>query len=85
MPHPDHSILIPLPEAARRVSLSLRTFRKLVDAGEIPVVRLSARRVAVAETDLADFVTARRRSPTDVDLNASEGDDTGDHVLAPAS
>jgi hypothetical protein len=52
--------LLSLREAAQRLLISLRSLRTLVDLGKIPVVRVTARRPAILEADLAAFITARR-------------------------
>ena len=43
-------------EAARRLRISLRQFRRLVDSGRIAVVRLSARCVRVSPEELERFL-----------------------------
>jgi excisionase family DNA binding protein len=47
-------------EAARRLSVSLRTMRSMIALRAIPVVRVSSRRLGICETDLAAYVAARR-------------------------
>ena len=54
--------LLTVAEAARRLTLSLRTVRKLIQTGEIPVVRLGGRRLAISAEDLAAYVAAQRRA-----------------------
>lgn len=53
--------LLPLPEAAARLSVSLRTLRSLVAAGKIPVIAVSARRKAIDPADLDRFIDEQRR------------------------
>jgi excisionase family DNA binding protein len=49
-------------EAARRASFTRRTLERLIDSGEGPAtVRLSKRRVGIAEDDLNEWLLARRR------------------------
>jgi excisionase family DNA binding protein len=56
--------LIPVTEAARRLSISLRSIWKLVERGDLSVIRVTPRRVAIDEADLAAYVSSRReRSP----------------------
>lgn len=53
--------LIPQKEAAYWLAISERTFRALVAAGKIPVVQVSARRVAVDPRDLDAYIERQRR------------------------
>jgi len=53
--------LLPLPEAAARLSISLRTLRSLIAAGKIPVIEVSARRKAIDPADLDRFIDEQRR------------------------
>jgi excisionase family DNA binding protein len=53
--------LLSLGEAARNLSLSLRSIQKIVASRLIPVVRIG-RRVAVHPDDLRRFVAERRTS-----------------------
>jgi excisionase family DNA binding protein len=55
--------LLPIQEVARRMALSIRTVRTLVALRKLPVVRVGARAVRVAESDLAAFIEARRVAP----------------------
>ena len=52
--------LLSVAEAARRLSISLRSLRSLIAAERIAVVRVTERRVAISEDDLAAFVEQRR-------------------------
>jgi excisionase family DNA binding protein len=52
--------LISVADAARRLSISLRSLRTLIALGRLPTVRVTERRVAIAEDDLAAFVEQRR-------------------------
>jgi excisionase family DNA binding protein len=45
-----------LKEAAKRLSISLRTFRKYVDRGLVKTVRIGARHVRVAEQEIRRLV-----------------------------
>ncbi len=53
--------LLPLPEAAARLSISLRTLRSLIAAGKIQVIEVSARRKAIDPADLDRFIDEQRR------------------------
>ena len=55
--------LLPIQEVARRTALSIRSVRTLIALGKLPVVRVGARAVRVAESDLAVFIEARRVAP----------------------
>jgi excisionase family DNA binding protein len=52
--------LLSVREAAERLTISPRSLRTLIALGKLPVVRVTARRVAIAESDLAAFIAARR-------------------------
>ena len=54
-------VLIPQKEAAYRLAISERTFRALVAAGKIPVVQVSARRVAVDPRDVDAYIARQKR------------------------
>jgi excisionase family DNA binding protein len=54
--------LISLGEAASRLAVSLRLLQRLILQGELPIVRISQRRIGIAERDLDAFVAARRTS-----------------------
>ena len=56
-------ILLSVGEVARRLSVSVRSVRSLIERGAIPTVRVTDRRVAVDEADLAAYVAARRTQP----------------------
>jgi excisionase family DNA binding protein len=51
--------LLTLREVARRLACSEKSVRRLVDAGDLPVVRIG-RMVRVDPLDLARFVRVRR-------------------------
>ena len=53
--------LLTITEAAERITVSSRTLRTLIAMRKIPIVRVSARRVAIHPADLDAFI-ARRRS-----------------------
>jgi excisionase family DNA binding protein len=57
--------LITVAEAARRLTISLRSIRAAIAAGRLPVVYVSARRIAIDEADLLEFVAARRKCTVD--------------------
>lgn len=52
--------LLTLDEAARYLTLSLRTVKALIASGALPVVRPSSRRRAIDVRDLEAYVAARR-------------------------
>ena len=54
--------LLTLGEVARRLGVSPRSLSRLIASGELPVVRLSARVVRIAPSDLASYIEARRES-----------------------
>ncbi|HET6203329.1 MAG TPA: helix-turn-helix domain-containing protein [Planctomycetota bacterium] len=54
--------MLSLPEAAAVLRISLRSLRTLVALGKLPTVRPTARRVLVAESDLAAYIASRRSS-----------------------
>jgi excisionase family DNA binding protein len=54
--------LLSVGDAARRLTISVRSVRTLIRTGRLRVVRVTARRVAIDESDLAKYV-ASRRSP----------------------
>lgn len=56
----DLPTLVSVADAASRLAVSLRTFRSIIAAGQLPVVRVSARRIAIDTADLAEFVERRR-------------------------
>lgn len=51
--------LITADEVAERLGVSLRTVRRLIEAGELPVHRIG-RAVRISEDDLERFVATRR-------------------------
>ena len=51
--------LLPLAEAAEVLGCSMKTLRRRIAAGELPVIR-DGRLVRVHPTDLARYVAARR-------------------------
>ena len=56
-------VLLPIGEVARRLSISVRSVRALIERGVLATVRVTERRVAVDEADLAAYVEARRTGP----------------------
>lgn len=52
--------LVRIRQAASELSISVRTLRKLIRAGELPVIRVSARLTAVHPGDLREFINKRR-------------------------
>jgi excisionase family DNA binding protein len=59
--HPPQLLVIE--EVARRLALSIRTVRTLIALGKLPVIRVGARAIRIAESDLAAFIEARRVAP----------------------
>lgn len=56
--------LITRKEAAARAAISLRHLERLIGNGEgPPIVRLGARRVGIAESDLNQWLASRRHVP----------------------
>jgi excisionase family DNA binding protein len=55
--------LLPIEEVARRLALSIRSVRTLIALGKLPVIRVGARAIRVAESDLVAFIEARRIAP----------------------
>jgi excisionase family DNA binding protein len=51
--------LLTLDTVAERLATSRRTVQRLIDAGELRVVRFGKRSVRVTERELAAFVAAR--------------------------
>jgi len=56
-------ILLSVGEVAERLSISVRSVRALIQVGALPTVRVTARRIAIDESDLAAYVAARRTEP----------------------
>ena len=54
--------LLTLGEVARRLGISPRSLARLIAAGELPVVRLSARVVRISPADLDTYIESRRES-----------------------
>lgn len=54
------SSLLSVEEVADRLTISIRSVRNLIRDGRLPIVRVTSRRVAIAESDLQSFVDARR-------------------------
>ena len=52
--------LLTVSQAAERLSISVRSLRALIARGDIAVVRVTDRRVAIDEADLAAYVSSRR-------------------------
>lgn len=66
MPRPSTrnapTVLIDVPEAARRLSVSRRTIDRLMRTGHIPCVHIG-RAVRIAEADLDDYIDSLRHDP----------------------
>ncbi len=54
--------LVSAQEAARQLTVSLRTLRSLVASGALTTVRVSARRIAFHPGDIASYIEQRRRA-----------------------
>ena len=57
--HAEPPTLVTIESAARDLSLSRRTLYRMIDAGAIPVVKLTPRSVRIPREDLAKYVQAR--------------------------
>jgi excisionase family DNA binding protein len=55
-PRVEPEYLLTFAEAARRLAVSLRQFRRLVDSGKIPVARVSERAPRIRASDLGAYV-----------------------------
>lgn len=60
---PATSNLLPKPEAARRLAISVRTLERQIDAGTGPAVTRIGSRVLIPEDALAAWVAARTEQP----------------------
>jgi excisionase family DNA binding protein len=63
-PQKTGTVLLTIPDAARRLSVHPRTVKRAIQAGDLPVVLLNDRQRGrrVALDDLEAFVAARRAS-----------------------
>jgi excisionase family DNA binding protein len=59
----DVPTLLTVPQAAHHLSVSVRTLRAILAAGHLPVIRISARRIAIDKSDLIEFIEQRRTRP----------------------
>ena len=57
------SRLLTKAEAAERLTVSVRTLEGLIARGALPVCRISANSVRILESDLEDYIEARRIAP----------------------
>lgn len=57
----DDCRLLKIPEAAERLSVSVRTLRALIESGKLPVIRISSRRVAVDPSDIDRYIAQQRK------------------------
>lgn len=57
------SRLLTKAEAAERLTVSVRTLEGLIARGALPVCRISANSVRILESDLEDYIAARRVVP----------------------
>jgi excisionase family DNA binding protein len=53
-------------EVARRLSISVRSVRGLIQSGALQTIRITPRRVAIDEVDLAAYVAMRRAAPSPI-------------------
>lgn len=60
MPSLNPVRLLRVADAARCLCNSLRTMCALIASGALPVIRVTPKRIAVSETDLAAYVASRR-------------------------
>jgi len=58
---PPALLLLTVEAVAKTLGVSVRSVRTLIALGELPVVRVGARAIRIAETDLAAFIQVRRR------------------------
>lgn len=56
MQNPNNAGLLTYPEAAKWLSISLRQFRRLIDAGKVPFVKVSERSPRVRVADLNAYL-----------------------------
>lgn len=59
-PHDSETRLYTVAEAASRLRISLRSMRGIIATGQLPIIRVTKARVAIAESDLAAYIAARR-------------------------
>ena len=52
--------LLTVEEVAQRLRVSIRSVRNLIRLGKIPIVRVTDRRIAIDENDVAAYISARR-------------------------
>lgn len=57
----DRARLSTVAEVADQLAVSVRTVRTLIALGELAVIRVGARAIRVAESDLAAFIESRRK------------------------
>ncbi len=60
-PTSPQQTLLTAQEAADRLNVSLRTLRTRIAAGQLPVIRFSARCLRIRSEDLDAYVRSRRR------------------------
>lgn len=60
MPESRRMRLLPVDEAAERLSISTRSLRNLIALGKLRVVRVTPRRIAIGEDDLNAYIEAHR-------------------------
>jgi len=53
------TLLVSVPDVAERLACSRHHVYDLIEQGELPAVRIGARRMSVRETDLEAFIEAR--------------------------
>lgn len=53
-------MILTIPEAARRLSVSRSTIYRLISAGRLPLVRISARRVGIPEREVLALIGGGR-------------------------
>lgn len=56
---PSKAPLLDLDAVAKRLGVSIKTVRRIIDRGELPVHRVG-RLLRISEADLAEYVVARR-------------------------
>ena len=51
--------LLTMPQAAERLQVSLSTLRRIIDKGELPIVKINSRNVRVRPEDLDTYIEAK--------------------------
>ena len=73
-------LLLTYGAAGAKLSLSARTIRRLVDAGDLPVVRIGGA-VRIAQADLEAYISGNRKCRTDAQIPINGGSPTRRQVV----